>query len=398
MITTGSFELYPSVYAPEQLPRLDDIIELSVTGLQYKITTLDDVKSPSGDVNNMPMRAIRFVKGQFTFPEKFFGLHFARFPTGNPVTVPMDGMSYSIVRSHDKNGLSWASLNPSEGVYFWDTLDSWVEEHHSNDRDMIFTVFGTPTWASARPLESGAYGLGSRSEPLNMSSLTTFITAVSQRYSGKIKFWEVWNEPNNNTFYTGTRSKLVEMAVAIKNVVKYQDSTSKIISPAVTNFSDLPNQSAETYLRDLLATSDGAGGNLTNHIDILGVHLYVPGGDLRKLVGIIENIKSACDANQISNIPIWDTESGIIAPDFSATNKEKRKRLFARQQILSAAMGIEKSCWYGYDYASYGFSNDVDFFNYREWLIKTFSGKVLNSVVIYRNEVHVVCEGVLYKI
>lgn len=392
MITSAQIETdEPGVFGPAEWPA--GIVELAVSAGQYHFTTADDVSHPSVEVETMPVRAIRYVSGPFTFPADFFGLHFARYPTGSPVTVPQPGLSYSTVRSHDKNGLTWASINPSDGVFYWDTLDAWVAAHSAAARDMIFTVFGTPTWASARPSESGVYGLGSRAEPASMSSLSAFVAAVAARYPGQIKYWEVWNEPNNATFYSGTRAKLVEMAVAIKTAAKSADATCKIIGPAVTNFSETPNQSAETYFRDLLGTTDGASGTLVSHVDIIGVHLYVPGGDMRKLIGIISNIKSACAANGAGLLPIWDTESGVISPVFAETTAVKRRKLFARQQIIAASLGIERSCWYGYDYASYGFADDADFFEYREALIRAVAGRQIDHVVLVRGEAYVSVGG-----
>jgi hypothetical protein len=67
---------------------------------------------------------------------------------------------------------------------------------------LVFTVLGTPTWASG----AGSWNVA----PPHASYLTGFVTAAARRYSGSyvagdeelpaVKRWVAWNEPNNPVF------------------------------------------------------------------------------------------------------------------------------------------------------------------------------------------------------
>lgn len=373
------------VYGPEYWP--DGIIELSVSDADYTFVTELDIALPTVALNTMPLQTLRYVSGPVTFPADYFGLHFARYPTGNPLTTISGALSYSLVRSHDKEGLSWASMESSSGSISWTTFDAFIAEHSAAGRDIIFTVFGSPTWASARPAEAGAYGLGSAAEPASMAYLSAFVTAVMQRANGAITAIEVWNEPNNSTFYTGNKTQLALMTKTIADAARAVDAGVQVISSPVTNFSVTAGASAELYLQQYLATSDGSGGVAADHVDIIGVHLYTPAGRTSSLIDIIGNINTAITAAGVSGKQIWDTESGIISPDAVEVSDIRYDNLFARQALLSASLGISRSCWYGYDYLNYGFSTRQDVQEERERFIAAVTGQPLDYVLLRGNTV-----------
>lgn len=374
----------PGVYGPEYWP--DGIIEIAVSGSEYTFVTDADVAAPTAALNTMPLRTLRYVSGPFVFPPDYFGLHFARYPTGSPLTTISGALSYSLVRSHDKDGLSWASMEPTSGAITWTTFDAFISEHAAS-RDIIFTVFGSPTWASARPAEAGAYGLGSAAEPASMTYLADFVTAVMERGGGAITAIEVWNEPNNSTFYTGNKTQLALMTKTIANAARAVDPTVQVISSPVTNFSATAGGSAEVYLQQYLATSDGSGGVAADHIDIIGVHLYTPAGRTSNLVDIISNINTAITSAGVSGKQIWDTESGIISPDAAEVSDVRYENLFARHTLLAASIGIARACWYGADYTNFGFSTRPDVQAARERFIATVAGQQLDYVLLRGNAV-----------
>ena len=88
--------------------------------------------------------------------------------------------------------------------YCWDYLDSWVALHHNANRDMIYSIQLTPTWAAAGIDTSPSGGAGWNREPLNYAYLYDFCTLVATRYRDKgqfIKYWEVYNEPNYQAYF-----------------------------------------------------------------------------------------------------------------------------------------------------------------------------------------------------
>ncbi len=73
------------------------------------------------------------------------------------------------------SGVTWARLNPSPGVYEWESLDRAVDNARNAGALEVQYVFGvTPQWAAAKPTMKGFYGPGSSSPPANMAYFTDF--------------------------------------------------------------------------------------------------------------------------------------------------------------------------------------------------------------------------------
>lgn len=378
-INTGTLQ-------PSSSPPTTGVLEMVCNSSSYKYVTLTDFNNPvSSDLNQMPRKVVSVVAENFVFPSKFFGMHFNRYPGS---TVVNKQLSYSTVRSHD-GGLRWQQIETSKGVFNWTYFDQWMSTHSS--KDIIFTIFGTPTWASARPAEGNAYNIpGLCAEPANMQDLADFVDALMVRAAGRISYFEVYNEPQSLGFWTGTVAKLSEMTRIVSQRVKAAMPTAKIICSPVTGWSPTAGGVSETYFTNYLNASDGSTGTAKDWIDIVGVHLYCPGGTTRNLPGMIDRIKAAMTTLGISSKPIWDTESGILSPDFLYISPQRKRDLFFTQAILSAAKGIERSCWYTYDHTTMGFASEDDFREWRENLVALYAGKNIVIVVAYYSDVYAV--------
>ena len=99
-------------------------------------------------------------------------------------------------------------------------------------KDMIYTLGRTPLWASSDPKAPGSYHPGDCAPPANMSDWDNYLTAIAAHAAGKIKYWEIWNEPNNSTGYCGAIPTLVTMTQHANAIIKAIDPSAIILSPA----------------------------------------------------------------------------------------------------------------------------------------------------------------------
>jgi hypothetical protein len=94
--------------------------------------------------------------------------------------------------------------NPFDPGYSFDDLDEFVRGAWQRGMAVMFTIWGTPSWANG--------GRGPNYAPLNVRDLTSFARAVASRYSGRnpglpfVEFYTVWNEPNLEQFLAPTFS------------------------------------------------------------------------------------------------------------------------------------------------------------------------------------------------
>ncbi|MCW2963326.1 MAG: hypothetical protein JWO17_578 [Actinomycetia bacterium] len=96
-----------------------------------------------------------------------------------------------------------AATNPADPAYDWTLYDRTVFLAAASGVHVLFSVFGTPTWANG--------GRGPNSAPTQATDLRNFANAAARRYSGvyrgpdgrtipAVKDWLAWNEPNNPIF------------------------------------------------------------------------------------------------------------------------------------------------------------------------------------------------------
>jgi hypothetical protein len=64
-----------------------------------------------------------------------------------------------------------------------------------------------------------------------MTDWTNFVSQVVQRSNGRIKYWEIWNEPDNSDFWSGMNAQLVALAQSAYSIIKSADPSSKILLP-----------------------------------------------------------------------------------------------------------------------------------------------------------------------
>lgn len=270
------------------------------------------------------------------------------------------GVTISTARSHDMGAPKWRDMHTSDGVFVDAGLNEWLTAMKATGADVIYTVFATPTWASARPSETGdPYGvLGAIAEPADMTKLGAFVTWLMTNYGSRIDYLEVWNEPKytntGTSFFSGTAAKLAEMAKTINQAAKAVKPSITIMGVGCTGlftFDGLADAGV-THTNSFLAASDGAAGTGKDWIDILSVHTYSHDGtnNLRYVPdtkGFLDTIKAS---NGISAMPVWSTEYGYITPAFElyAGPVEAQIKALARYALQHVAAGMDRCVLYAY--------------------------------------------------
>lgn len=335
-----------------------------------------DLVNPDANVLSMPSAPVSVISLTPVTPDiAFFGTHVGGYPPN-----PLQGYSCSAVRSHDYRWTRWQTIETADGVYDWSRADEWVNTYHAQGKLLVWVLFGTPAWASARPGEASAYGInGMAAEPANMNDWADFCTVVATRYAGKISHFEVWNEPNLTGFYTGTAAKLSEMVRRAAQAIKAVIPSAKILSPAVTGWATTAAQSAETYFNSMMAASDGASGTMVNWVDVVAVHLYVSGNSMRTLPARIDRVRAAMTTSGVSALPLWDTESAPIGPDAASISTQAEIEWMERAYATMLLKGVARSFYYTFDHSTMGVEANAQVRASREDFIRRVCSGSLQS-------------------
>jgi hypothetical protein len=227
-------------------------------------------------------------------------------------------------------------LEPRKNEFDFTHLDQYVALAHQKRVKILLPLVGTPSWASARPEEvKGGTPPGYAAEPANMDDWRNFVRAVATRYKGQIEAYEIWNEPNEEVFWTGSVQQIVDMSREAFQIVKTVDPGALVVSPACTV------ESGPKYLDDFLKKGGG------KYSDVIGYHYYVRAKPPEAIIDIAAQVKDILRANHVDQ-PVWNTEAGWPDPK-PFPSDELAAAYVARALILAWAAGVSRFYWYSWD-------------------------------------------------
>jgi hypothetical protein len=315
-------------------------------------------------------------------PASSFGMHEHRLlPTvGTNEPWPVNssgGQTIGSIRTWDMQGITgWFELEPSNcgttsSCYLWTYLDDLVADAQANNADVLYTFGWTPQWAigSAPCINSAAGFTGSPSPgcamaPSSMTYWTDFVDTLVQRYAGKIKYYELWNEPNTasstgvGSFWNGPSctssscpsvtaqedfTDMLTMASILQTAIQTYSPSSNLVSPA-PNFGQCQSAGVggNTYPSCWLNDFFDAGAG--QYVNIVAFHGYLPSGGTPTgtLPTIVGDIKSVMSSQGQSSKPLWNTESSLC-------NGASPPDLTAQFELMSSSLGVARHYWYAWD-------------------------------------------------
>lgn len=251
--------------------------------------------------------------------------------------------------------VGWPHLEPAPGEWDFTRLDRLVQLATDRHVSLILPLGPTPTWASARPSEKSFYKPGNAAEPHDLELWRSYVRAVVTRYNGKIKYYEVWNEPDISGFYSGDILTLAKMIEIARTEIKSINPDNVFISTAPSSAS--PN--GLRYFEKLIQ----AGG--MQQADVIGYHMYIPKEPPERLVQATADIRKILSKYDLATKPLWNTESGWWIG--RADNKDVANQaigggswlrlepdtqagaFIARSLILGRSLDIDRFYWYAWD-------------------------------------------------
>jgi hypothetical protein len=274
-------------------------------------------------------------------PRSLFGMHIA-----DSDKIPWPAVEFATWRLWDaatEHGLAfWAHLERHKGEWDFRTLDHCVELAQRHGIELVYTLGITPKWAAARPDDRSAYGDGpTASEPKNMDDWRNYVRTIASRYQGKIRYYEIWNEPNLKHFFSGSVDQMVDLAREAYTILKEIDPEITVVSPSLyTDYGGVHN-----WLDPYFAKGGG------KYADIIGAHFYI-GYDKtpEDSLPLVREVQDAMAKYGLQDKPLWNTETGYGNKGENAFYSDEDSMAYvARTYILNWAWGMERFYWYAWD-------------------------------------------------
>lgn len=191
-----------------------------------------------------------------------------------------------------RNDLWWGSIENPKGNFDWAKADSTVALFEKYQINLLGILCYNSAWSNNT----------SPANDQDVEEFANYVENIIKRYKGRVRYWEVWNEPNIPPFWVPRANprvyaKLLKRSYEVAHSV-YPDV--KIIG-LVTSGVDL------NFIEAVL--KEGVG----RYMDIISVHPYhghppTYWGEKTEL-GKLPRLKNLLDKYGL-NIPIWITECG----------------------------------------------------------------------------------------
>jgi|GEM_PF-1181945 hypothetical protein len=204
------------------------------------------------------------------------------------------------VTNHRTCNTGWSAVEPEEGKWTWDVLDKQMK--YLEDQHIAFggILAGSPKWNTKDQPDTLPVN--------NLPAWSNYVSEVVKHSKGRIKSWEVWNEPPNGTGRDQTAADYAKLVIAAYDAAKTADPECKIGIAA--------KSVAINYLDQAIAA--GAKG----HFDYVTLHPYEvagctithPGAEVvyLQIAGTLRKMLAARDPAKV-NCPIIFTELGFAA-------------------------------------------------------------------------------------
>jgi hypothetical protein len=222
---------------------------------------------------------------------------------------------------------SWGAVEPAEGQWKWDTLDAQIDYLASQHFMFGGILIGDPKW------NTGDQGLPSNSIP----AWSTYVTELVKHVDGKIKYWEVWNEPPNGVGKNKTPADYAKVVAAAYDAAKAVDPNCLVGLCAKSVHVNYLEQVIQAGAKD--------------HFDYIVLHPYETLGTTMKHPGaesvfmhIVPTVRKMLAAQDPAkaNVPIWFTELGYDA------KKDPKVPAYAlvKAYTMGIAQGVACISWF----------------------------------------------------
>ena len=274
-------------------------------------------------------------------PANLFGMHIHHVVVKSRRTgkkTPWPPVPFAGWRLWDAH-VTWGNLEEKKGEWSFETLDEYLELADEHQVELVMVLGLSPRWASARRREESKYYPGAAAEPKNIEDWRNFVRTVAERYKGRLHYYELWNEPNLEGFYSGTVDKMLELSREAYRILKEVDPSIVVVSPSAAH----SGGNGIPWLEEYLSKGGGA------YADIIGYHFYVKPAPPEAMVATIRQVQDLMVKYGVGDKPLWNTEAGWQKPK-PFPSEELAAAYVGRSYILNWAAGVPRFYWYDWEH------------------------------------------------
>jgi hypothetical protein len=204
------------------------------------------------------------------------------------------------------------NANGGACISAWTKYDNIVDLAAQHDINIVARLDAPPKWAQSTP--------GDFAPPTNLNDYGDYVAAIAARYKGKVKFYQLWNEPNNYPEWGElpvNPEAFTQLLCMAYQRIKQVDPEAQVIAPALTPTISLdPGPGPGTGLNEFIFLQrmyDAGAGQCFDIMSAQGYGLFTGPTDRRIRPRIVNfsrpmYIRDIMVKNGDANKSIWISE------------------------------------------------------------------------------------------
>ncbi|HEX2947985.1 MAG TPA: beta-galactosidase [Armatimonadota bacterium] len=156
--------------------------------------------------------------------------------------------------------VGWQSVQPTPDTWNFTTFDKLVDAFWQQGVEVQYLFLGTAKWA-ARPNGD------TRNVPADMNTWAKYVSTMAKRYQNRIRFWEIWNEPDIG-FYNGTEADYLTLMQTAYREIKAVNPKLQVMTGGYATLAIHPGQKPN-FIENTAVKGQ-------NFYDILAIHIHGP--------------------------------------------------------------------------------------------------------------------------
>jgi hypothetical protein len=223
-------------------------------------------------------------------------------------------------------GCSWYNCEPEEkGKFNWTGFDNLVAKCNEHDLMLLPILDYAPEWA--KPKDAQGKSFQYLDAPEKVEDYADFVAAVAERYAGKLKYYELWNEP-------------YVMGWTWRNTAQHYRDLLKVTYPkakqADPNCVLIASAGSASHLQDVVFAK---GASVAECFDEASTHTYGVGPPEGDFFGKAEH--SVLVAKKHGKQVVWCTEQG-----WQLWDSLELAKWVPRTYVLGKIAGLRTITWF----------------------------------------------------
>ena len=212
----------------------------------------------------------------------------------------------------------WCRCETTKGKYDFAWLDEIVDSLRNQGVQTWFNLgYGNKLYTQEAP-DISAVGFAPIFTEEARAGWTAFVNAIAGHFAGRVKCWEIWNEPNGGGFW---RPKKPDAAGYVELV--------KITAPLIRNrISDATIIGGAVALCDLKYMEGCLKAGLADHVDRISFHPYSPTPEDDE--AFVAAVRKQLDERR-STVKLWQGECGCPSDPKTEGGTDAKGRKWTEQ-------------------------------------------------------------------